>query len=155
MSSLALGLPPIAVLLISQSCGSSHCQIFTLYSFHNLFRTFNSHSFLFLFFFFFWLRVNLWLSLLSNTECNYYLCIQSPMKCTLSLISISSILNPLQQAERLLFLQHTNPLYTLPFLHEKLPFPHFVYLMLLTCFFFSTLLCLLRYQHSYPLLFLS
>lgn len=64
-------------------------------------------------------KVNLWLSLLSNTERIYYLCFQSPLKYALSLFSILPVLNPLQQAERLLFLQHTSALCTLPFLHDK------------------------------------
>lgn len=69
--------------------------------------------------FFFLLKVNLWLSLLSNTEHIYYLCIQSPLKCALSLFSVLPVLNPLHQTERLLFLQHANALCTLPFLHDK------------------------------------
>lgn len=60
------------------------------------------------YYFFFLHKVNLWLSLLSNTEHIYYLCIQSPLKCALSLFSILPVLNPLQQAERLPVLQHTN-----------------------------------------------
>lgn len=77
------------------SLASSHCQMFTPYRFTIFSEHFKS--------FFSCLKVKPWLSLLSNTKHNYYLCIPSPLKCTLGLILIMSVLNPLQQTERLLF----------------------------------------------------
>lgn len=53
---------------------------------------------------FFCLKVNPWLLLLSNNKHNYYLCVPRPMKMHSGPnLSVMSVLNPLQQAERLLF----------------------------------------------------